>query len=404
MRKIDVNAFTPATRRTARDINRQIVLNLVHEHQPISRADLARRMNLGRGRITSLVADLLEEGVIVEGDTARVPRGRKPKMLRVRTEDRLVIAIDVRLGRTFVMLSDFGGIQIAMESFKTITDVERLVAELAARIERLLRVYGGKGHCEGIGLVVSGIVDQLTGRVLNAPQLGWQDVDIRGPLEKAAGLPTFIENAAISCALAQMWLGDNAHYGGNFIYISIFEGVGAGIVVNGQMVRGHSHSGGELGHAPIDPHGPACMCGARGCLEAHTSNLATLARYLGVEMGSAEMRERLADSKLTVSDLITRARTGDQNARSAIADTGHYLGLGLTIAVNALNPPRIYVAGDITAAWDMIEPPLRAVLRERALTPGAAATPVIPNHAPHPRLRGATALVTAGQFAAPHIA
>jgi N-acetylglucosamine repressor len=404
MRKIDVNAFTRATRRTGRDINRQIVLNLVHEHQPISRADLARGMGMSRGRITSLVADLLQEGVIVEGATVDVPRGRRPKMLRIRTEDRLVMAIDVRFSRTYMMLSDFAGTPIAMESFRTIVVPEELVAELATRTERLLGEYRSHGRCEGIGLVVPGMVDQRTGRVLNAPQLGWREVDIRDALAEATRLPTFIENAPISCALAQMWLGNNGSHGGNFVYLSIFEGVGAGVVVNGQVVRGHSHSAGELGHALIDPNGPICMCGARGCLEAHTSNLATLARYLDVEMGSQQMRSLLADAKLTMSDLITRAKSGDAKARTALEVTGHFLGLGLSIAVNALNPPRIYVAGDITAAWDIVEPPLRAVLQERALTPAAAATPVIPDRTPHPRLRGATALVAAAQLAAPQVA
>src|SRR3712207_4627810 len=101
MRKIEVNDFRPATRGTERDINRQILLNLLHEHQPMSRADLARRMNMARGRITSLVDDLLAALVIVEGDTVDAPRVRKPKMLRIQTEDRLVVAIDVRFSRTF---------------------------------------------------------------------------------------------------------------------------------------------------------------------------------------------------------------------------------------------------------------------------------------------------------------
>jgi predicted NBD/HSP70 family sugar kinase len=404
VRKIDVNAFTRATRGTGRDINRQIVLNLVHEHQPLSRADLARRMKMSRGRITSMVAELLEEGLIVEGDTVDVPRGRRPKMLRIRTQDRLVVAIDVRFGRTYLMLSDFAGSQIAMESFRTLVVPAELVAELAARIGRLQQAYRSQGRCEGIGLVVPGMVNQRTGRVLNAPQLGWREVDIRDALAEATGLPVFIENAPISSALAQMWLGENGSHGGNFVYISIFEGVGAGVVVNGQVVRGNSHSAGELGHALIDPDGPTCMCGARGCLEAHTSNLATLARYLEVEMGSKEMGARLAEAKLTISDLITRARTGDAKARAALEATGHFLGLGLSIAISALNPARIYVAGDITAAWDIIEPPLRAVLAERALTPAAGSTPVIPDHAAYPRLRGATALVVAQQLAAPQVA
>src|SRR3954464_9102783 len=136
MRKIDTRSFVRATRSTSRDINRQIVLNLVREHQPISRADLARRMGVGRGRVTALVNELLAEGAVFEGETVDVPRGRRPQMLHVRTADKLVVAIDVRFSRTWVMLSDFAGTEIALETFATITDPQELAAELARRVRR----------------------------------------------------------------------------------------------------------------------------------------------------------------------------------------------------------------------------------------------------------------------------
>ena len=119
MRKIDTRRFVRATRSTPRDINRQILLNLVRENQPISRADLARRMDIGRGMVTALVDELLGEEAIYEGATVDAPRGRKPKMLYVRTRDRLVVSVDVRFSRTYVMLGDFGGTPIALETFDT---------------------------------------------------------------------------------------------------------------------------------------------------------------------------------------------------------------------------------------------------------------------------------------------
>ncbi len=162
---------------------------------------------------------------------------------------------------------------------------------MASRIDASLGTHRKRGSCEGIGLVVPGMVEQETGRVLNAPQLGWRDVNIRDALQEATGHPVFIENAARATALAQLWLGgETEHQGGDFVYISIFEGVGAGVAVNGQVVRGHGHLAGELGHVVIDPAGPPCMCGSRGCLEAHTSNLATLARYLGMERVRRRLR------------------------------------------------------------------------------------------------------------------
>ncbi|HYR09344.1 MAG TPA: ROK family protein, partial [Longimicrobium sp.] len=339
-----------------------------------------------------------------EGETVDTVRGRKPKMLHIRTHDRLVVAADVRFSLTYLMLSDFGGTQIALETFPTRVDPAELVAELATRTERLLRTYGADGGCEGFGIVVPGMVDQRTGRVLNSPQLGWHDVDIREALAAATGLPVQIENAPIACALAQMWLGQRGADAGDFVYVTVGDGVGAGVVVNGQVVRGHSHTAGEFGHVPLNPDGPRCLCGARGCWEAHTSNLATLSRYLGRELSPVATRALLEETSLTMDELITRARTGDARAREALDETGRYLGRGLSMIVNGLNPSRIFIGGELNAAWDIIEPWVRAEIEERALTASAAATPIIPEQTvANPRLRGAIALVAAPVFAAPMV-
>jgi predicted ArsR family transcriptional regulator len=155
VRKIDTRHFVRATRSTVRAINRQILLNLVRDHQPVSRADLARRMNIGRGMVTSLVDELLGEGAIYEGGTVDAPRGRRPRMLYVRTRDRLVVGVDVRFSRTAVMLADFAGHSLAQETFETVVEPDALVAAIAARVRRLLDAHAA-GGCEGIGLVVPG--------------------------------------------------------------------------------------------------------------------------------------------------------------------------------------------------------------------------------------------------------
>lgn len=405
MRKIDPQSFKRATRTTAREINRQIALNLVREHEPISRADLARRMKIGRGVVTSLIGELIAEGSIYEGDTVEAPRGRKPRMLYIRTRDRLVISIDVRLSRTYLMLNDFAGNQIALESFETILDPAQLTSELVRRIRRVLDTHGAAGRCEGIGIVVPGMVDRSTGRVLHAPQLGWRDVDVRGPLSHGTGLTAHIENAPIACALAQIWLGQRGEATGDFVYVTVSDGVGAGIVVNGEVVRGHDNTAGEFGHIPIASDGPRCLCGARGCLEAYSSNIATLSRYLSRELSTGVPREQLQSMPLTINDLIDRSREGEERARAAVVESARYLGLGLGMIINALNPSRIFLGGEITAAWDHIEPVLRAAVKERALTAAAASTPIVPEQVGGlPRLRGATALVAAPVFAAPRVA
>ena len=170
MRKINTRSFVRATRSTTRDINRQIVLNLVREHQPISRADLARQMRVGGGMVTSLVDELLADGSIYEGATVDAPCGRKPMMLYVRTHDRLAIAVDVRFSRTFLMLSDFSGTPIATESFDTIVD-PALVTALGGRITGCSRRTARRGQVQRHWTRGAGQVDHQTGRVLNARSL-----------------------------------------------------------------------------------------------------------------------------------------------------------------------------------------------------------------------------------------
>jgi N-acetylglucosamine repressor len=405
LRKIDTRDFCRATRTTSRDINRRIVLNLVRDHQPVSRADLARRMDIGRGVVTSIIQELIDEGTIYEGATGHAARGRRPTMLYVRTQDRLVVAVDVRFSRTFIMLSDFAGTQIALESFETIFEPTQLIAELVERIGRLIAAHGATGRCEGVGLVVPGMVERTSGRVLLSPQLGWRDVCIRDRLAAGVGLPVYIENAPMACALAQMWLGQRGNISDNFVYVTVSDGVGAGIVLNGQLIRGATDSAGEFGHNTLDPDGPQCLCGAHGCWEAYTSNQATLSRYLGRELVPLWGGAVHQPATLTIEDLIALARGGNARAASAIEATGHYLGVGIGSILNALNPSQVFVGGEITGAWDMIEAAVREGILERTLTRAATTTPVIPEQiGGYPRLRGATALVAAPHFAAPRVA
>ena len=163
-------------------------------------------------------------------------------------------------------------------------------------------------------------------------------------------------------------------------------------------MRGQHNIAGEFGHVPLNVDGPRCGCGASGCWEAYVSNLATLSRYFGREVGDHPVSPDVA--ALTVGDLIARARVGDAKALDAIMSTGRYLGLGLGSVVNAIDPSHVFIGGEITAAWDLIEAAVRGALAERALTRSASATPIVivpPEQ--FPRLRGAAALVAAPSFA-----
>jgi N-acetylglucosamine repressor len=408
MRKINTRSFRLATRATPREVNRQIVLNLIREHQPISRAELARRMSVRRAALTRIVRELLTSGDVEETGTAASARGRRPTPLRVRTSGRLALAVDVRPGRTSIALADFGGQVLSREGFATPERPEGLASELAARVKTILAGQPA-AECRGIGIVVPGMVDRRTGRVLYAPRLGWRNAHVSDMIVDQTALPVYVESAPIACALARLWsLTGKTRAVNNFAYVSVSDGVGVGIVNRGEVLRGETNTAGELGHVSLDPNGPHCACGKRGCWEAFACNSATIARYTAAASGGASpppMRTRAARQNApTIEEVVRRALAGEPAAVDAIVETGRQVGRGLGAVVNAFNPKRIYVGGEVTAAWELLEPPIRQALEQETLTDATRATPVYadPNPAEY-RLLGAVALVAAPSFAAPRV-
>ena len=415
MRKIDTRNFHLATRSTPREVNRQIVLNLIREHQPISRAELARRMEVRRSLLTTLVGELVASGAVYEKGTAAVVRGRRPKLLYVRTSGHLAVAVDVRPGRTSVAVADFAGQVLGKEVFVTPSAPAALIDQLAECVQRLLAEHVSDGEvgeaCYGVGLVVPGMVDRRTGRVLYAPRLGWRDVELRDAMSaKLGGLPVYVESAPIACALARLWLSpEESGVVSSFAYVSISEGVGVGLVLNGEALRGEAQTAGEFGHVSLDPSGPECVCGKRGCWEAFVNDGATVGRYMESAFGprpttaDGRVRERRGQP-MTVEEVIRRARRGEWAAVNALSETGRHIGRGLAAVVSAFNPGRVFIGGEVTAAWELLEGPIREALAEETLTDAARATPVLPDRNPAEyRLLGAVALVAAPTFAAPRV-
>jgi len=407
VRKINTRSFRVATRSSPHDINRLIVLNLIREYQPISRAELARRMKVGPAMLTRLVRELLAENEVVETGTALAVRGRRPTLLRIQTSGRLAVALDVRPVRTTIAVADFGGSVLARDAFPTPSRPETLVREAGARITRLLDTDGRRAACQGIGVVVPGMVDRRSGRVLYAPRLDWREVDLRDELSRSTGLPVHVESAPIACALARLWsyTGDSRAVN-NFAYVSVSDGIGVAIVVSGEVLRGDAHTAGEFGHVSLDPYGPLCACGRRGCWEAFACNTATSMRYVA-EVSGRQTRRVTGGRRAPippVEEIVRRWKRGERAAEVALAATGREIGRGLAAVVSALNPKRIYVAGEVTAAWDLVEKPLRQALAEGTLTAAARETPVLPDSAPGEyRTLGAIALVAAPKYAAPRV-
>jgi predicted NBD/HSP70 family sugar kinase len=357
-------------------------------------------MGMRRGAVTRLVDELLEGGLVFEGAKGESRRGRKPTHLHIDTRKRCVAAVDVSASLTAILVTDVvGHPMIAVTGFPTPARVETLVGELARRIREVLHENPRLGQCVGIGVAVSGLVNEA-GLLEFSPTLGWHDVDLATPLRAATDLPVVVENSTKACVLGQVWaVRGDAPVVGPVAFVNVSDGVGVGIAVDGKLLRGTHNAAGEFGHVPIDMYGPRCSCGQRGCLEAYASKRATIARYRGTDLS---WPETLDTGGVTIEHVIARARVGEERALEALRGTGHFLGRGFATLVKAVDPTRIYVGGEITEAWDLIAPAVREVLREDAVVREAGETEILMVAlGEYPRLRGAAALIHTPAFAAP---
>ena len=399
MRKINIRDFQVARQSTSREVNRQILLNLLRAHQPVSRADLARLMNTTRGVVGALVNELIADGLVYDGATRATARGRKPTLIYVRTRDRLVVAADVRVSAIDIALCDFAGEQIALESLPPILSPDEFIREFPKYVSALLKKHKAAELCEGIGIVVPGMADRQAGRVISAPLLGWRDIEIGPPIAKATGLPVVVESAGKACALAHMWLSHNEVMNTqDFIYITISDGVGTGVVIDGRLVSGHGGTAGEFGHMALSLDGPRCACGSNGCWMAYISDRATSSRY------ASYLHSKPPAGLPSLRAIISLMRSGDTKAMAALQATARYLGLGLANILHGVDPACVYIGGEITTAWDIVEPVMREAIVERALTEKIASAVILPSKISDPRLRGAVALIASPTFAAPKVA
>jgi predicted NBD/HSP70 family sugar kinase len=386
MKVIDPKRIRGASSDVVRDINSRIVLNLVRTRQPISRADLARLCGLQRSTISLIIEQLIEESWVMEGPTGRLPRGRRPTFLRL-NEERVIVGVDIRPGQTTVALSDANGKFSSREVMTTPADPKTAVDEVIQSIRRILSSCRGK-KLEGIGISLPGRFNPGSDRLVFAPNLRWRDFDLRGQMKKAFGVEVELENAANACVLATVWF-EHKETCRNLVVVTVSEGIGTGILLNGQLVRGLNGMAGEFGHVPLDSKGPLCGCGGRGCWEVYASNRAAMRYYL--ESGSSS-------DGLSFPDLISLADQGDLRAGKALETMAHYLGRGMRMVVAGLAPERIVVIGDLTRAWKRFGPIIEAEVQAQVL-PGGCLPRLDPGSEDGlARLRGTVALILQKDF------
>lgn len=396
MRRINLNKANVARSNTIRDINRQIILNYVRERGPISRAHIAHETELQRSTVSLIVEELRADG-LVEEVSGESTGGRPPLLLSLRTADAVAIGVDVGTARTMVATSDLAGRVLEQQTFDTPREPNDLIEKIVTHSREL--IAKNKNTIEGIGISLPGLVDPVTAK-LYVPHFKWQDIPLVDELSAAVGLPVTIENDANAAALAELWFGrPEIRQVRDFILVLIEEGVGTGIVFDGQIYRGEGGAAGEFGHMTIGTGAPvACASGRYDCWEAFASERAALARYAtnaGLSNGTANV------SFTTLMDL---AEAQDIHALTALKETAYYLGVGISNLIRGLAPEAVIVGGPIVRIWNLIVDDVRSTV-ELSTCQGLPSTPIIASTlGSEPTLMGAVSLVLAGKFASAAVA
>jgi predicted NBD/HSP70 family sugar kinase len=370
-----------ASSEVARDINRDVILELVRAKQPVARVELARASGLYPSTVSSIVEELIEEGWVVEGGTQRLPRGRRPTLLSL-NEDIVMLAVDVRPEQATIAVVDMNSRLLSQKAIVLPSNVERAMPELVAALERMREMHPTKTF-EGVGLSMPGRVNPVTQELVLAPNLRWAGHEIAGVIEAALGLKVEMENEANACLIAEIWSGrlDGVS---NAVLVAISEGIGTAVLSNGQMITGYGGLAGEFGHVVLDPTGPKCGCGRAGCWEMFASTRAAV-RYYHEASGKK-------DSGMTGTRLLNLAVDDDPAAVQALSRQAENLGRGLHAVTAALSPEVILFTGELTSAWQRFGPIVEAELKRQMLAgpPPRVMTTLNPEFA---RLRGAAALV-----------
>jgi predicted NBD/HSP70 family sugar kinase len=373
-----------ATNKTPRQINRNLVFNLVRTRQPLSRADLARVSGLQRSTVSLIVEDLIKERWILEGSTGRPPRGRRPTFLEL-NHQRAVIALDIHPAQTTVAVTDLGGKIVAQNVVTFPQDPNKAIQAIIVAIRKLMEAHSDKSF-DGIGISLPGRADPHLEKLIFAPNLNWPVASIKSRIHRAIGLPVEMDNVANACALSEVWFGDSDGLH-DLVVVNVSEGIGTGIFANGQLLRGANGMAGEFGHVQMDSSGPLCGCGGHGCWETVGSNRAGL-RYYQEISGNP--------SPPSFAALVKMAQSDDKDAVKALRKMSTFLGRGLRMIASALAPSEIVIVGDITSAWYMFGPIVEMELRQNALSKEPRLRPSFEGNTA--RLRSAVALVMNGNL------
>ncbi|MED5373823.1 MAG: ROK family protein [Myxococcota bacterium] len=337
------------------------MLRLIWAEQQLSRAEVSRKVGLSRSTVTGIVSDLIDQGLVFEARMARSRGGRPPILLQVREDFRHLVGVELGASHISAVVTDLRGraLRHAHRSVDVQGDPERAQQVLVELILQLLQEQGlSPSDLAGVGLGVPcplSSPDQLDPNILPA----WSGHAPGARLVEALGVPVLMENDANLGALAELWWGAGQGVG-DFSYIKVATGVGAGHIIGGRVYRGGGGIAGEIGHTTIDIHGPPCRCGLNGCLEAL--------------VGRQSLEQRTG---MSLQQILDGAALREPAALEAITEAGTALGIAVANLLNLLNPARVILGGTLTRAGDLLLEPMRLSLAQRALFTSVARSKVV---------------------------
>jgi N-acetylglucosamine repressor len=348
----------PMDRKMMRELNQNMLLNLIRLHAPISRTQLKKMSGLSLGTIVGITSALIEQELVIETGVAESTGGRKPGLLEVYPEGGYVVGIDLREHEVLGAILNLHGNVIYCDSWpaQLRNNGAHAVDILARGTEDFIaRSQIPRSKILGLGCGISGPVNAQTGVNVDSWILNWHNVELALPLSERLHIPVFTDNA-VNCLACYKKLYGNGQKYRNFLLVTLGRGLGLATVVRDDLFRGAQGIGAEFGHIPFYfEDGRLCECGNYGCLEAYVSHHGILATYRSLAPDARTL--------LTIYDLVSLAQQGDQLALQAFERTGTYLGAGLATLVNLFNPECLIIEG--SGDWaDLFLKTMHAALHE----------------------------------------
>lgn len=356
-----------ATASVMREINRAAVLDLVRRHSPIARSDIAEQLNVSLPTAMRVVEDLLSDGLVRYCGSSPSTGGRPRPLIEFNGSAHAVIGVDLGGSHTFGTVADlFGHVQCEVDLPRQNGDAHANLESLADVVRQLLDMPRPQGQrVRGIGIGAPGFTLTPEGIVTYAPSLGWRDLPLKEILTARFNLPVFVENDVNLAALGEWGFGAGRE-ARDLICINIGTGIGAGIIIDGALHRGHRQSAGEIGYLLPGLRYLGCAPGQYGALETEASGLG-IARRGAAVLAAAGQPGRAAD--LRAEDVFEAARNGEPWAAAVVAETVDYLALAIINITAVFDPEMIVLGGGVAGSADLLIAPI--LQRIRSSTPFA---------------------------------